>query len=667
MNQQAATPVSGGKLDYLVGWGLGLAAFGLYWLTLAPAVLEADAGEFQFVPWLPGIAHPTGYPLFTLAGWLWTHLLPGGEVAWRMNLFSALLGGLAVTALYFAAGRLLSAAFADAPHPARAACAAVAAATFAVTPTFWSVAVLAEVYTLHALLVALLLLLAQAAAVQPAGPASKGLALLFGLGLAHHSTTVLLLPALLLYLWLTGAIRAGMRATLPPRWLAGHAALAAAPLLLYLYLPLIAPATPYATLSLGPEQTLVLYDNSPAGFVRHITATVFTGELQPAAVGAARLTMVGQLLWQQVGWLGIALAAAGVLFLWQRRQMALLALTGLAALAVTGFNLIYFIGDVFVLFIPVWLVVCLWLGAGVQGITLWAAARFVRRKMGAPEEAAYSRIAPRLEQNMLRLVATLLPLFFFALPALLAFTHVDAVSQRHNTQAAERWQQILAEPLPEAAVLLSNDRNEIMPMWYYQFVEQRRPDLLGLFPLITPQPEFANVGRVLEQALRSGRPVYLIKPMDGLSLKADLQPEGSLVRATPFAGSPAIALDAAQGSIALTGATITPPRAAPGADVTVSLYWQPAQPPAHNYSSFVHLLDAAGNRVAQSDHLPGGSYYPSGLWQPGEVLRDAHTLALPQPLAAGPYRLLAGLYHQPQPGQFENLGEAVEIGTITVD
>ena len=61
--------------------------------TLAPTVLAGDGGEFQFVPYLLGVAHPTGYPLYTLLGWLWSHLLPVGDVAYRMNLFSALLGG----------------------------------------------------------------------------------------------------------------------------------------------------------------------------------------------------------------------------------------------------------------------------------------------------------------------------------------------------------------------------------------------------------------------------------------------------------------------------------------------------------------------------------------------------------------------------------------------
>ena len=77
-NFKATVQPHGGAVNWVVGTGLALAAFGLYLATLALTVLEADGGEFQFVPWLPGIAHPTGYPLYILLGWLWTHLLPFG-------------------------------------------------------------------------------------------------------------------------------------------------------------------------------------------------------------------------------------------------------------------------------------------------------------------------------------------------------------------------------------------------------------------------------------------------------------------------------------------------------------------------------------------------------------------------------------------------------------
>src|SRR5437867_8676283 len=81
-----------------------LAGLGLYGLTCAPGVQGGDSGEFQFVAYILGIPHPPGYPLYALVGRLWTLVLPFGEVAYRMNLLSAV----------FAAATLAAAAWANA-------------------------------------------------------------------------------------------------------------------------------------------------------------------------------------------------------------------------------------------------------------------------------------------------------------------------------------------------------------------------------------------------------------------------------------------------------------------------------------------------------------------------------------------------------------------------
>jgi hypothetical protein len=348
----------------------------------------------------------------------------------------------------------------------------------------------------------------------------------------------------------------------------------------------------------------------------------------------------------------------------------LLVLTGLGALAFVGFNLVYFIGDVEVLFIPVWLLVCLWLGLGSLGLAHWLAAGFVRRKTGVTRaQPAFEALEQRLGQNIYRLLAIIFVGLCFLGLSLQAIRN-SQVSQAHNTAARERWQQILAEPIPYNAILLSNDRNEIMPLWYYQYVEGRRPDLVGLFPLIVQAPAYANVGRVLDQALASGRPVYLIKPMDGLSLKADLLPVGSqLFQATAYtpllADHPREIIFTNQTeTIKLLGYNLSPAQPHPGEPVTLTLYWQVEQPLLVDYTSYVHLLDGEKG-ITQSDHVPGGDFYPSHYWLPGEVLRDRHILTIP-PTAAGLYRLRVGMYYQPQPGTLIGLGSGEEIGQLAV-
>ncbi len=674
-------------LDAGVGSGLALAAFALYYVTLAPTVLEADGGEFQFVPWLPGIAHPTGYPLYVLLGWLWTHALPLGEVAWRMNLLSAVLAGATTGVAYTLARQMLNLTWPEAPVAARVIAAGLAAALLAVSPTFWSQAVIAEVYALHALFVAVILWLALKTFKDPQTFRGRNvcaglLAFTLGLSLAHHRTIVLLWPALAVFLWRghrrQGSVVSGVggrRSAVSGRQWLIYAGLFAAPLLLYLYLPLIAPFTPYATLKLSDSQTLTLYENSLPGFLQHVLGSVFTGELRPTAAGVERLRLAWQLALAQFGWPGVGLALVGLAMLW-RRQVNLLWLTGLSFAAFVAFNLVYFIGDVFVLFIPAWLMASLWVGVGSLGIAQGLARWWVGQKIGpAATNLAFGPLEQRLGQNIASLITNTLMTLLLLWPLVMLLANYPALDQSGNVAARQRWQTILAEPLPQGAVLVSNDRNEMMPLWYYQYVAGPRPDLVGLFPLIVTDPAYANVGRVLEQALASGRPVYLIKPMEGLSLKADLSPAGTLLRASALRPQPEHPLDltlppapvaVASETIKLIGYDLSPAPLTPGTTLTVTLYWQASQPLSIDYTGYLHLVDSSGQGVTQSDARPGGDYYPSSLWQVGEILRDRRRLTLPPNLPAGIYRLRAGMYYQPQPGQLVGMGAGVDIGELLI-
>ncbi len=77
--------------------------------------------------------------------------------------------------------------------------------------------------------------------------------------------------------------------------------------------------------------------------------------------------------------------------------------------------------------------------------------------------------------------------------------------------------------------------------------------------------------------------------------------------------------------------------------LVVELAWQAQDAITGNYKAFVHLIDAAGVIVAQSDAVPAGDYVTS-RWLPQEVVIDAHRLKLPVDLIPGDYHLVAGLY-----------------------
>lgn len=61
----------------------------------------------------------------------------------------------------------------------------------------------------------------------------------------------------------------------------------------------------------------------------------------------------------------------------------------------------------------------------------------------------------------------------------------------------------------------------------------------------------------------------------------------------------------------------------------VELWWQATGTPEANYSVFVHLLDAAGDIVAQHDHIAGADAYPTSRWAPDTRLRNRFFLHVP--------------------------------------
>ncbi|MDQ7029133.1 MAG: DUF2723 domain-containing protein [Ardenticatenia bacterium] len=117
-----------------------LVAFALFAATLVPGVLSGDSGEFGYHPLVLGIPHPNGYPFYLLTGALWQRLVPFGEPAWKMNLFSAFWGALAVAWLMAWLKRALPLWGAS----------LVAGVALAVWPDFWRYSTAAAVYSLHA-------------------------------------------------------------------------------------------------------------------------------------------------------------------------------------------------------------------------------------------------------------------------------------------------------------------------------------------------------------------------------------------------------------------------------------------------------------------------------------------------------------------------------------
>ncbi|MDE2491631.1 MAG: DUF2723 domain-containing protein, partial [Elusimicrobia bacterium] len=174
------------------------AAFSFYLGGAYPAIAPRDSADLASTAMTLGVAHPPGYPLYSLLGRGWLTLLPWGNPAYRLNVLSALAGAAAVAML-----------FALVRRHAGTAGALAAAAVWTLSAPLWKFSLLEEMYSLHALFAVSLLALAEGERESVFRRARLS-GLLLGLGLVNHQSLLLLVPALA-WLWRGEAARAGVR------------------------------------------------------------------------------------------------------------------------------------------------------------------------------------------------------------------------------------------------------------------------------------------------------------------------------------------------------------------------------------------------------------------------------------------------------------------------
>jgi len=99
----------------------------------------------------------------------------------------------------------------------------------------------------------------------------------------------------------------------------------------------------------------------------------------------------------------------------------------------------------------------------------------------------------------------------------------------------------------------------------------------------------------------------------------------------------------------------------PGDVVPVTLFWEADAPPGR-YKVFLHLMDSAGNLVAQNDAEPRGNLSPTFIWSVGERVTDRHGVYLPPHFPPGTYRLRVGMYRMDTGERLPLLLDGVEAG-----
>ena len=485
-----------------------LLALVVYRATMLPGVGAWDTAEVQTVAPLLGTMHPTGFPAFVILGWVANQLLaPFGEPAFRMTLLSGILAALASGLAVLVFRRL----------GAPVLVAGAAAVGFALTPITWHIGVSADVHALHiALVVGITLgLLRWEAAVGDArrDPDDEilrrradrwlvGTAALFGVSAANHGLTLLLVPAVGLFVL---AVDAGVLRR-PRLVLAAVGTAVGVAALLYLELPLRA----------GPFRAPIVYGHPETlrGFVDTIFARQFQGDVTGGSLGA-RAAALWTFASDQLGPLALLILPAFVVTAIRHPRYALY--SGVAVVMTCVFAATYenaridryYLGPLF--FAWSWL-------AAAAGVIAGVVLGDALAPEGAPTDdtgldpGVDPVDAPRVAPSVRTGVSVVLALVLLVPTAIGIRDRWSAQDLSRSTMAPE-WLDDALAAMDEDAVVISW-WSYSTPLWYGTLVEGRRPDITIVDDRTRIDDHLGDVPDVIEANI-DRRPVYLIRITDG--------------------------------------------------------------------------------------------------------------------------------------------------------
>jgi hypothetical protein len=418
----------------LVGLIIFLVSFFLYLKTVAPTVTFSDSGEFITCAYTLGISHPTGYPTWTMLGHLLTYL-PLANIAMRVNLLSSIFGALTIMIVYFILIKLRC----------QLTIAVATSLIFACSSTLWKVCVIAEVYSIYAFFSSATILGLLTWYGQKKDSILYVSAFVYGLGLTNHLLIVLLVPAILYFLWITDK-----------KILLFEKPKVLGKMIVFLFLGLI----PYIYLPIrGFQAPLIDWGNPTTieNFFRLITGKIYK-ETMFAASLPQLLDTIKHHLWlltqQFTPYFGI-LSLLGIFILY-KKSLKLLIFLGLIFFINTTYSLgfqkvIFGLIDHESYHMPSYIVLTILMGFGMIGIIEYFIMKFKQAK-------------------------TYIIWVVLLFPIIVCISHYYYSDMSRYHFAHDYGKNILNQ-LPENSILFNQVDYNVFPLWYLQYVEQYRMDV----------------------------------------------------------------------------------------------------------------------------------------------------------------------------------------------
>ena len=621
---------------------LGLAFFALYFFTLIPSVLPADSGEFQLLAWKLGIAHPPGYPLYTLTGWLFSRIF--ASPAFALNLLSAVLAAITLVILSRAVRALTGSRLAG----------LLAASLLGVSTTFWAQATTANIRMPTAFFTAVCAYvlvnwsrgtslraqraqspIARTGRAQQAYAAAEIaasqttllamtskrsdrylviFAFVFALGLGHHLS--LLFPGIFFLAYICLIDPSWLKQ--PRRWIKpiGFFTLGLLPLL---YLPLRGMTG--GALSDGETMT---YLAQPAQFLSYVSGRGFEGDFfyfitTRPDLFLDRVKLLPTLFDFQFNWLFFALfAVAAIRLILRDWKLAIMLLGGIALH--TFVTLAYRAPQTVEYLIPAYVLLAIVIGYGLSPL--------------------------RPTHRLFRFTHYVLYLACCVAIISLLVNHFPSFQWLPQNDDTRDYAESLLKDVPPDAIILSN-WHWANPLWYLQQVEGVRPDVEVQYVFPRGEELAQSWLNAIDAGLKNRRPVIVnMQFMNEFRASPyffePISREAFLVRESPRGDLPAnfqsLALHFGD-KFELIGYSLPDEQAVAGEPLTVLFAWRVSQPLDRDYSFYVHLVEPGGRVVGQSDHT-----VPTTRYTVGDVVVERFFIAPLVDTPAGDYGLTTGIY-----------------------
>lgn len=552
---------------------------GLYIATLSPDVLPADNGEFQWIATELGIAHPPGFTLYTLFGYLASRLPIGPTPAFRVNLLSAFTSAATLFVVFQIVFRLKQ----------RTVAAITAVIALGTATTFWAQATMANIRSLTGLFAAVFLWsvieVGRATTTDKSDRYLSFAALALGFGITHHPSLLFMGIVGILYLfWVQPSLIHAPRRWIRPFFFGISGFL---PLL---YLPLRAGSG-----APGASPRLATIN----GFLDHVLARGFSGDffffITPGVLWERFRVMGNVMTFQFNPWLLVGMSIGLVILLVTNKKLAFL--LGGSTLLHTFITATYRAPQSVEYMLPAYIPAVLLLGLGT--------AYLLNR---LPEKMSDAGGKQQIAGGLMTVGTAIL----FIAAIVQGISNYPSFAQLHQSNDTRQYAETILNNAPANSLVLA-DWHWYTPLRYLQSVENRRPDLSIKF---VPPDEGAYAdtwANRIDEALENGRSVIATHFEENAYARLPIaEPIGEayLFRQQPLQTVPDgfMAANIPLAEIQVLGYHLAPNRIPIGHEATLTIAWTSDR--EESISLFAHLIGFDGRLYGQDDLIvqaqPGG-------------------------------------------------------------